>query len=488
MLTAPLLAVAMSQVTLSSEGTRLDIASQPSPIIKLPPEVLTEVFKLVVLSSEEARSRGVKTLRLVNKHWNNVANATSDLWTRITLTYPLHPDQIPVARKWLEASGSKTIDVRVDFCYPAWSKPGKESWVPSVDSLQGVIEVLRGSEHRWRSISVHSNTWSPIQEFLGAWTTPSLPALESIFFERVGETPIPHTLPRLIEWPPLFGSSGTLVPKLQEVILCGILVDWTPAATSFQNLHKLAISCHSYEAGPTFGQFSAVLAASPRLETLEVCDYYPNRRDSPTETPLVRLPALKHLVFAWSSIGLAYDFLNMLQIPETLETLRLIQVGIRINEWSTYHDDSFLIFDLLSSLASRGSKSKDPLRSWISTLGLKSLSMSSVYSFSSFEMISFLQKAPMIEEICLTEFSQEGLEAVADLAGTQHLRSLKRFDIQWIRSSGYTSEQARLVVARLRGLGLDVNARKCREGGDLSWVPFNKNGCYDLFTNSDVFL
>ena len=163
----------MFRVTRSSRRTRLDAAPRPSPVSKLPYEIIREIFKFVVLSSEEARFHGVKTLCLVDRRWNDIANATSVLWTKITLTYPLDDDQLPAVQKRLKTSGSKIIDVVVDLCYPTWYEPGKENWIPPADFLRGVIAALRGSGNRWRSIYVQSNTWDPIREFLQAWVTPS---------------------------------------------------------------------------------------------------------------------------------------------------------------------------------------------------------------------------------------------------------------------------------------------------------------------------
>jgi len=122
------------------------------------------------------------TLCPVDRRWNDIANAMSVLWIKITLAYPLDGDGLPAVQKWLKASGSKVIDVEVDLCYPALSEPGKENWVPPADFLRGVIAELRGSEHRWRSISVLFDIWSPTEKLLGAWVTLSLPALESISF------------------------------------------------------------------------------------------------------------------------------------------------------------------------------------------------------------------------------------------------------------------------------------------------------------------
>ena len=131
------------------------------------------------------------------------------------------------------------------------------------------------------------------------------------------------------ESPILFGGNGTFMPKLREVTLSAVHVDWASTATSFRDLRKLEIKNQHYEVGPTFEQFSALLAASPRLEFLDVTGYYPNPEapnvaDTLTETSLVHLPALKHLVFGWSRIEFACYFLMSFQIPESLKTLSLI--------------------------------------------------------------------------------------------------------------------------------------------------------------------
>ena len=154
----------------------------------------------MVLSSEEACS-----LCLVDRRWNDIANATSVLWTKATLTYPLDGDRLAV-QKWLKTSGSKVMDVMVDLCYPTWYEPRKENWVPPVDFLRGVIAAPRGSKHQWRSICVQSNTWDTIREFLQAWATPSLPALESISFTRLATSfislypPAVHRMAGPVRW------------------------------------------------------------------------------------------------------------------------------------------------------------------------------------------------------------------------------------------------------------------------------------------------
>jgi len=452
----------MSQLTRYSKRTWLDVASLPSPITKIPPEIMSEIFKFVVLSSKKRRSSGVKALCLVDKRWNDIANTTPDLWTKVTLAFPFHADKFFAVQKWLKASEPKDIDVEIDLRDPDWDEPVEEIWFPSTDSLRGVIAVLRGSEHRWRSIRVDFLAWDLTQKLIGAWITPSFPALESISLER---TIIPYSgfsSQQNIELPALLGGGGTLMPKLRKVALYEMPLDWTPAAaTSFQNLRKIVISGRTFDAGPTLDRFSeALLVASLRLEILEVGGHFPIPGDSHTQTqiPLVHLPALKRFVFGWPFANLACSFLAMLQIPETLETLCLAQEHKPLGGGAGLIDPS-PVFDLLTDLASEGSGDKNPSTPWISTLGLKSLSMTGV-RLDPRKVTTFLQNAPVIEEIHLKDIKQPVLEATATLAGTRRLRFLKRLGIRWEWRGRDGSEGAHLVAECLRDPRWQVVVRK----------------------------
>ena len=267
----------MFRATRRSEENQRDVTSKPGPITKVPLEIVTEIFKFVVLSSEEARSHGVKDLCLVGQDWNHVAKATPDLRTKVTLAYPLHAGQLSAAQKWLKTSEQKAIDVEIDLCDSAWDKFGEEAFHPLEDpaQLQGTITVLRGSEHRWRSIFIKSDVWRPIREFLQAWAIPGPPPTGIDFLrkrcnELLGGEYIRWAPRQSFESPILFGGNGTLMPKLREVSLSAVHVDWTSAAISFRDLRKLEIKNQHYEVGPTFKQFSALLAVSLRLKFLDV--------------------------------------------------------------------------------------------------------------------------------------------------------------------------------------------------------------------------
>ena len=461
--------VAMSRVT-RSKGTQHEVVSRPSPITKVPLEIITEIFKFAILSSEDARSHGVKALCLVDKCWNRIANATPDLWTKITLVYPLYADRLSAIKKWLEASEPKVIDLEVYYFGYRWSTYPEDNWLPpeKSDAFPDVITVFTGSERRWRSISVGSDMGGPTCRSLGPWVSYGPPELESIYFEWLDEffglAEDRFISSRSIPLPITPDINEVLMPKLREVSICAAGVNWEVATTSFKNLRKLEIRDLPRGAGPTFEQFSALLAASPRLETLNLSGYHPARGNLPiqTRTPHVHLPVLKSLVFAWTNTDLACDLLTMFQIPETLETLSLANIncglGVPRAGGSTrfvYLGGSSQIFKFFADFGSGDSKNKDPSIPRISVAGLKSLSMSWLES-DSCDMITFLRMAQMVEEIRLTNVSQAVLQSIVDLAKTRSLPSLKRLYLRWICSGEHVSAEARPAIDFLRDLGLQV--------------------------------
>jgi hypothetical protein len=143
------------------------------------------------------------------------------------------------------------------------------------------------------------------------------------------------------------------MPKLREVSISAIRVEWAlAAAISFKNLRKLEIGNWSSRNSPSIEQFSALSAASPKLEILDVSGCEPGWDDDDSvqaQLPLVHLPKLKRFRFGWTFINSACIFLKVLQIPET-PSLTCIVDMVRperntqqhINEYGAFQISSFL--------------------------------------------------------------------------------------------------------------------------------------------------
>lgn len=447
-----------------------------------------ETFKFVVLSSEESRSHAVKALCLVGQDWNEIANGTSDLWTKIAFVHPLHPDQISAAKKWLRASEQKAIDVEIDLRDPAWNElSGEPSHPPGYSArLQSVVAALQGSEHRWGSLSVKSDAWSPNPESLQSWVIPNLPLLESISFQTGSEVLAMEELRHYDQFfghPTLFDCNGTLMPKLREVSISAVALNWeSVAATSFRDLRKLQIKNQCYRDGPDFGQFANLLRASPGLEALDVTGYFPDPRGVPVtqpEAPLIHLQELKHFTLGWSFPGFACDFLTMFQIQESLETLSLADTESGLGvchgpDWLfTHHTDSSEVFFRFAIIGSKNHSDGGHLRPWISLLKLKTLSVSWV-ACGPDAFCAFLNQAPNLEEIHLTDVSRgilEGIAAFAESRPRQSPLKLKRIVIRWVWNGGREPADAGILVDILEQQGFQVTVERFTGEGRPGSTP-----------------
>ena len=467
MLTTLFLAATMSQATQSPMWFHFNATFRPGPIANVPAELIAEIFRLVVLSLEKDRSRAANTLRLVDKRWNGIAFATSELWTKVTLAYPFCLDRLSGTQRQLEASAQKAIDINIDLRDPAWMEFADEDHHPLTDPgmLHSMVEVLRGSEHRWRSLCIRSDILYPIYEFLQQWTAPDFPLLESISFGLCNGNFSRYTGPTF--WQDtklqiLFGSDWIPMPRLRELSFSAVSVDWTPAVASFQNLRKLEIK-YQLDKGPTYMEFASLVAASPGIEVLDLTGYCPHAHvmSNLTGIPLVRLPALKHFTFGGLPATDVLGFLTWLQISETLETFTLIgpgpdNQGERPSQSNS--EDTSKVFNTLASLNPEDLDDKDPSSSWISMLGLKKLSVIQAEPLPQC-FAAFLDGFPVVEEICLIDVGREGLLSLLSRMESRIFPFLKKVYIKQTPNCGYgleTPAEVRVYADGLRELEVQV--------------------------------
>lgn len=360
-----------------------------------------QIFKTYAESYPEVLDQRVVDLCLVGKHWNAVANSTPQLWTKINLSSPFphifpFPDhQFAAVLKRVRASRLQKIDVSIDFRDPDWDGsetdyhdedpyiPGEHAWVI------GIMVMLEGTEGRWRSIKVVSNTWVPLYEFMHDWRRfTHLPSLESISMQRddsrLGLQGVSFSPRQLMEKKTLFGQNA-LLPKLRDVSLYAVHVDWNVC----QNLRKLEITNQTHDVGPSFEEFATMLSSSPRLECLSVYGFCPEHHTVPAlpaggipQLPVVHLPVLKEFVFGWKDVNLGCTFLRMFQIGDSLETLALLDTESGFDYQPDpqtggrgWKQESQEIFEVLCELGSAVPRDKDdtPSGPFISVRRLKRL-------------------------------------------------------------------------------------------------------------------
>jgi hypothetical protein len=472
----------MSQV-LQYDVTFDCLVSRSAPITKLPTEVLVEIFKTYAESYPEVLDQRVVDLCLVGKYWKAVANSTPQLWTNLNISFPFTDDHLAGVLKRVRASKFQKIDVFIDFRDPNWA--GDE---PRYDEDEGfyltneaiwvqeIMAVLRSTENRWKSIEVVSDTWLPIYKLMDGWTFTNLPSLESIWMERhnpiFGMRDVPFDPQPLVGPMTLFGRNA-LLPNLREVSLSAVHVDWNDASVGYQNLRKLEITNQTYDVGPTFEQFAAMLSSSPRLEYLDVSGFCPEGHTGPAppaggvpEIPVVHLPALKDFIFGWKDVDLGCLFLRMFQIGGSLENFTLLDTESGFGYWEDpqtrcrgWVQESQRIFEALHELGSAapGDKEDTPPGPFISVYGVKKLRIVWTKAIRSW-LIPFLMMLPEVEDICLEDVDRGVLEDVTWAAEHRPLR----LDLRWTWQDGIPSFAEPLIL-QLRSMGIEVTARVTKE-------------------------
>ena len=443
-------------VKMSKDVTIGSSTLQPTPINKLPTEILIEIFETYAKSYPEVRDERVGDLCLVSKYWNAVAHNTPHLWTKINLSFPFSDDHLDAARKRIRASKFEKIDVFIDFCDPEWDaiepSDGEDGEDQPVEAIwvHKVLTLLRDTEERWETIEVVSLTWLPLYKLIEGWTFTHLPSLKSILMERkssyfslLGVSFVP---PPLIGPMTLFGQGASL-PKLHDLSLSGVHVDWDDILASYRNLCKLELKNLAFDVAPSFKQFAEMLSSSPRLEYLDVSGFCPEHHTEPApaapypKIPVVYLPVLRDFIFGWKKIHHGRRFLQMFQIGSSLETLALVdtessfgcyaEISGQYRHWAW---DSREIFETLHDLGLNAPQDEGdiPPGPFISMRGVKRLEIISTEA-TRFSLIPFITMLTELECIWLENVDRYVLEDIVSVlvGGNETLQPLRRLDLLW---------------------------------------------------------
>ena len=440
----------------------------PMPIARIPVEILIEIFKIHAESHPEIDHPGT-VLRLVNKYWDVVASHTPCLWTKINI-FPFPKRRFNAAVKWIHATNSEKIDVAIYFRHPDWDcdtyhnseiENRTEEPANELVGVQNVMVLLRDTEKRWRSIKVVSQTWLPLYKFMQGWTFTHLPSLESISMERENpyfalydEAFYPERLRAPVT---LFGRNASL-PKLRDLSLSAVHVDWNDAPASYRSLRKLELRNLAYDTGPSFEQFGAMLSSSPRLEYLDVSGFCPEPEGDP-EIPVVYLPALRDFTFGWKDHRHGGKLLQMFQIGSSLESLTLKDaqhdfVASRpVLKREGWIRDSSEIFKALHDLG-KGT----PPGPFISMRGVRSLRI--IWTKTKpLALVPLIEMLTELEDIWLEDVDGWVLADVASvLIERGQARRQLRLALRWAWRKE-VSDFAKSRIKRLKDAGIRVTAQ-----------------------------
>lgn len=339
--------------------TKTAKASKPRITVhSLPNEILTEIFVAATFASEESRLDVPDVLSHVSSRWRAIVLNTSFFWTFIVVTSPFAAKQIVRAKAALVHSRNQPIDIHIDVRDPQWTWEFDEGYhaVRSVDMVE-IMEWLGPSHPRWRSFSIFTDNWEPMQTFLAYSTMfSSLPTLEKLSLNRCNAyAGLPGTTPDSATPTELFGGNACL-PKLRHVALSGVHIDYS--CTGFKGLISLDLRHQSHGVSPSLQDLYQIFSASPELNSLSLvglslsCSHgSEGLKDAP-----ITMGYLKKLTLGWWNVEDAAELLEVLRIP-VVEELSLEDVGSTLlgnlehtafDDFSTY--DSTLILDALAGL------------------------------------------------------------------------------------------------------------------------------------------
>ena len=342
----------------SAKANTAGACQRRTTVHSLPNEVLTEIFVLATFASEESRLDTPDILTHVSSRWRAIVLDTSILWTFIVVTFPFAEKQILRAKAALVRSKNRPVDVHIDVRDPewAWETDEGEHAVKSIDAVE-IMEWLGPSHPRWRSLSVFTDNWEPMQTFLAYSTMfSSLPALETLSLNRCNAyAGLPGTTPDSYTPIALFGGNAQL-PKLKHVVLSGVHIDYS--CSGFKDLFSLDLRNQSHGVSPTLEELRQILTASPELNSLSLVALSPSCSHGLEELKVAptAMSQLKSLMMGWWNVGDAAELLGLFRIP-AVEDISLEDVGsslLGVLEHSTFDDfpphDSTLILDVLSEM------------------------------------------------------------------------------------------------------------------------------------------
>ncbi|KAI0715404.1 hypothetical protein C8Q76DRAFT_599845, partial [Earliella scabrosa] len=287
------------------------------PILELPSEILTIIFRYVVWSSLGADQANLHRLRLswVCRRFRQIALGDQTLWNSIWFR-----DSFPWERSFtfIERSGTSYLDLRIN---EKERRPGEQAnpthpaiTVPQIDLI---LDVILPKISQIRILVVIVEREDVAERFVSRFSTAGYPALlERYEVHRSGK---PYLWPH--EKATGFGGQYPLsvfpTPKLRWLSLNGIPLDWTKFNPA--NLRTIDLRRMPLQACPTSTRWTEMLEASPWLYKLSLDAAGPQW--SPTRLQAARrinLPNLRDLLIGDVSCLFGMYMLAHINAPDVM--------------------------------------------------------------------------------------------------------------------------------------------------------------------------
>ncbi|KAJ6492039.1 hypothetical protein C8R45DRAFT_990271 [Mycena sanguinolenta] len=330
-----------------------------SDIDRLPNELLSTIFMFAIEQhchdEPTPFTTSPTTISHICHRWRQVALETGSLWTNIVLTFPTSNEQLTRTLTWLSRSKAYSLDILLDFRDPEWDWEDEDTHGFRWADMEVVLRLLLPTAARWRTVELLTDTWAPMFAFLlhtrsvGA----SMKRLETLhlarcnaYFARKGQLFEPTALGHHL---PLFGGADAVTPKLREVMLTGVHIDWSTPPLA--NLTKLELKYQAVDVMPTIAHFTQILAASPNLEVLSIVGRGPQfigeEKTKADERGRITLDRVTKFTFGFVDVSYAVQLLSMLDLPALCE-LSLEDVSASLQHQPP--DDASVLLEWLAGL------------------------------------------------------------------------------------------------------------------------------------------
>ncbi|KAG6903132.1 hypothetical protein C0995_004679 [Termitomyces sp. Mi166 len=285
----------------------------------------------------------------VCRHWREVAIETPELWTMLTFTEGAPFEK---SRIWIQRAKGGPLDIEIDYtfsddeddddddddnepqpvesttalyghqhatnlnhidCFHACAHPPF-----SLSDFKQILDIIAPLVAQWRSLVVSTSTWEYMHTLLSRLSEcPSAPLLETLKLRDEGDSEDDETFsPAELKEPFLIFNGNA--PKLHDVTLWGVHLDWDRSLTLLSDLHDLGLAYHTEDVRPSFATFTQIIASSPNLRTLSLCQSGPRENDCEENnwgTDIIEISSLKELTFSDHKNSYATVLLQKLSVP-----------------------------------------------------------------------------------------------------------------------------------------------------------------------------
>lgn len=281
----------------------------------------------------------------VCRHWREIAIESPVLWTTLSFDEDM---PLEMAKAWIQRSKDLPLDVHIDCqlsedddceaaandlnnAFPEIDTPVQQdqdmcensdtpySFPPfSIHHLNLVLDLIIPHVTRWHSLDVTASTYEYIYKVLfrlaDCAAAPQLEILQLYHYKDCEDYEAFTSTDLREAFLPFHGNA----PKLRNVALWGVHLDWERSLSMLCNLQDLELSYHAKDARPSYATFVQMIALSPELRTLSLCLSGPQEHDDLTNdwgTGLIEIPSLKDLVLCYHESRYAIAFAQKLSVP-----------------------------------------------------------------------------------------------------------------------------------------------------------------------------